>query len=62
MAPANGSVPAARTNSPYVFDVRWLDGQDLRPRPLIERKRLLRDIIPEQLFLYSIAMQLYRRM
>jgi len=49
MAAANGSVPAARTNSPYVFDVRWLDAEDLRGSgPLIERKRLLRDIIPEQ--------------
>ena len=32
----------------YVFDVLWLDGQDLRGRPLIERKRLLRSIIPDQ--------------
>jgi bifunctional non-homologous end joining protein LigD len=32
----------------YVFDLLWLDGQDLRARPLIERKRLLRSIIPEQ--------------
>jgi bifunctional non-homologous end joining protein LigD len=26
----------------YVFDILWLDGEDLRQRPLIERKRLLR--------------------
>ena len=32
----------------YVFDLLWLDGKDLRSRPLIERKRLLRRIIPEQ--------------
>jgi bifunctional non-homologous end joining protein LigD len=32
----------------YVFDLLWLDGQDLRPVPLLERKRLLRSIIPEQ--------------
>jgi bifunctional non-homologous end joining protein LigD len=32
----------------YVFDLLWLDGQDLRTHPLIERKRLLRSIIPEQ--------------
>jgi bifunctional non-homologous end joining protein LigD len=32
----------------YVFDLLWLDGQDLRARPLIERKRLLWSIIPEQ--------------
>jgi bifunctional non-homologous end joining protein LigD len=32
----------------YAFDVLWLDGEDLRSRPLIERKRLLRSIVPEQ--------------
>jgi bifunctional non-homologous end joining protein LigD len=32
----------------YAFDVLWLHGQDLRARPLIERKLLLRSIIPEQ--------------
>jgi bifunctional non-homologous end joining protein LigD len=38
-------------NSPavfYAFDLLGLDGQDLRPRPLIERKRLLRAIVPHQ--------------
>jgi bifunctional non-homologous end joining protein LigD len=29
----------------YVFDVLWLDGEDVRGRPLRERKRLLRDAI-----------------
>jgi bifunctional non-homologous end joining protein LigD len=29
-------------------DLLWLDGQDLRARPLIEHKRLLRTIIPDQ--------------
>jgi bifunctional non-homologous end joining protein LigD len=29
----------------YVFDITWLDGDDLRPLPLRERKRLLRDSI-----------------
>jgi bifunctional non-homologous end joining protein LigD len=29
----------------YVFDITWLDGEDLRPLPLRERKRLLRDAI-----------------
>jgi bifunctional non-homologous end joining protein LigD len=29
----------------YVFDVLWLDGDDVRPRPLRERKRLLRDAL-----------------
>ena len=33
-----------RTNS----TVRWIDGLRLRARPSLERKRLLRDIIPEQ--------------
>jgi DNA ligase D-like protein (predicted ligase) len=29
----------------YVFDVQWLDGEDVRPRPLRERKALLRDAL-----------------
>jgi bifunctional non-homologous end joining protein LigD len=29
----------------YIFDVLWLDGQDVRPLPLRERKRLLRDAL-----------------
>jgi len=29
----------------YVFDVMWLDGYDVRPLPLRERKRLLRDAL-----------------
>jgi bifunctional non-homologous end joining protein LigD len=32
----------------YAFDLLSLDGEDLRERPLIERKRLLRALIPEQ--------------
>jgi bifunctional non-homologous end joining protein LigD len=32
----------------YAFDVLWLDGTDLRERPLIERKRILRSLVPEQ--------------
>lgn len=32
----------------YGFDLIWFDGEDLRSRPLIERKRLLRSIVPEQ--------------
>jgi bifunctional non-homologous end joining protein LigD len=32
----------------YAFDLLWLDGQDLRAGPLIERKRMLRSIIPVQ--------------
>jgi ATP-dependent DNA ligase len=32
----------------YVFDLLWVDGQDLRERPLIGRKRLLRSIMPDQ--------------
>lgn len=31
----------------YVFDLLSLNGEDVRERPLIERKRLLRDIVPE---------------
>jgi bifunctional non-homologous end joining protein LigD len=29
------------------FDLLWLDGRDLRPEPLSERKRLLGDLLPE---------------
>src|SRR3954463_9723637 len=29
----------------YVFDITWLDGDDVRPLPLRERKRVLRDAI-----------------
>jgi bifunctional non-homologous end joining protein LigD len=29
----------------YIFDVQWLDGNDVRPLPLRERKRLLRDAL-----------------
>jgi ATP-dependent DNA ligase len=32
----------------YAFEVLWLDGNDVRSRPLAERKRLLRSIVPEQ--------------
>jgi bifunctional non-homologous end joining protein LigD len=30
----------------YAFDILWLDGKDLRGLPLIERKAVLRKIIP----------------
>ena len=29
----------------YAFDITWLDGEDVRDRPLTERKRLLRDAL-----------------
>jgi len=29
------------------FDLMWLDGRDLRSKPLIERKELLRKLVPE---------------
>jgi bifunctional non-homologous end joining protein LigD len=32
----------------YAFDLLWLDGEDLRSRPLIERKALLRSVLPKQ--------------
>jgi DNA ligase D-like protein (predicted ligase) len=32
----------------YVFDLLWLDGDDIRPLPLRDRKRLLRDAIDWQ--------------
>jgi bifunctional non-homologous end joining protein LigD len=30
----------------YAFDLLWLDASDLRHRPLLERKRLLRKLLP----------------
>jgi bifunctional non-homologous end joining protein LigD len=30
----------------FAFDVLWLNGKDLRERPLLDRKKLLRSIIP----------------
>jgi bifunctional non-homologous end joining protein LigD len=30
----------------YAFDLLWLDGTDLRDRPLLERKSLLRKLVP----------------
>ena len=32
----------------YAFDCLWLDGRDLRGRPLVERKRMLRGLVPPQ--------------
>ena len=31
----------------YAFDLLWLDGKDLRDLPLLERKRILRSILPQ---------------
>ena len=35
----------ARTIFYYVFDILWLDGEDVRERPLRERKALLKDAL-----------------
>ena len=32
----------------YSFDLLWLDGKDLGPLPLLDRKELLRSIVPPQ--------------
>jgi DNA ligase D-like protein (predicted ligase) len=32
----------------YVFDITWLDGEDVRDRPLLERKALLREALALQ--------------
>ena len=32
----------------FAFDLLWLDGRDLRDVPLVERKRLLRSLVPPQ--------------
>ena len=31
----------------FVFDILWLDGKDVTPLPLVERKRILRRLLPE---------------
>jgi bifunctional non-homologous end joining protein LigD len=31
----------------YIFDILWLNGEDLTQKPLIERKEILRSVIPE---------------
>ena len=38
----------ARRGEPryYAFDLVWLNGQDLRSKPLLERKQMLRRLIP----------------
>jgi bifunctional non-homologous end joining protein LigD len=32
----------------YAFDVLWLDGEDLREHPTLERKRILKDLVRNQ--------------
>lgn len=32
----------------YLFDLLWLDGKDLRKLPLIERKKILHSLIPDE--------------
>jgi bifunctional non-homologous end joining protein LigD len=32
----------------YAFDLLWLDGRELRDRPLLERKSLLRKLVPQR--------------
>jgi bifunctional non-homologous end joining protein LigD len=32
----------------YAFDLLWIDGRDLRDRPLLERKRRLRKVVGQQ--------------
>jgi bifunctional non-homologous end joining protein LigD len=32
----------------YAFDINWLDGRDLRDLPLVERKKILRRVIPRR--------------
>jgi bifunctional non-homologous end joining protein LigD len=45
----------------YAFDLLSFDGEDLRPRPLIERKQLLCSIVPEQpsVMLYAEHIESY---
>jgi bifunctional non-homologous end joining protein LigD len=32
----------------YAFDILWLDGKDLRELPLLERKKILRSVLPQK--------------
>ena len=32
----------------YAFDILWLNGRDLRDLPLVERKKILRKVIPRK--------------
>lgn len=36
----------------YIFDILWIDGYDIRTMPLIERKELLKEVIPEDSILH----------
>jgi bifunctional non-homologous end joining protein LigD len=51
------SIARLSRNTPVVFiafDLLYLDGEDLRQRPLIERKKLLKDVLkPNELVRYS---------
>jgi bifunctional non-homologous end joining protein LigD len=37
-----------RQASYFAFDLLWLDGKDLRELPLLERKKILRSILPKK--------------
>jgi bifunctional non-homologous end joining protein LigD len=45
----------------YVFDILWLDGKDLRFRPLLDRKRILRSAVPQQPWALLYADHVERR-
>src|ERR1051325_1169273 len=32
----------------YAFDILWLNGRDMRNLPLVERKKILRKVIPRK--------------
>jgi len=52
--PSGKADPSKGTLVYYVFDLLYLDGQDLRQRPLAERKKLLQSIIhPNDFLKYS---------
>jgi len=36
----------------YALDILWLDGEDLRDKPLVERKSVLEELVADTSILY----------
>ena len=46
----------ARVPAYVAFDLMWLNGEDLRPLPLAERRRRLQDVVPKGAAIISEAL------